>query len=233
MENLDIDQVAAYLARDAREVGKMASRGHLPGRRVNGEWRFARAEIQRWIENRLHECTEAELEALEAAHDAGEHPEPLLAGLLTPATVEVPILATTRSSLMRELVRLAGQSWQVYDADAVREAIEQRETQGSTALAGGVAVPHPHRPLPNSVLGDSVVAFARTHRGIPFGGPGDGLTDLFFLVLSSDAATHLRVLARLGRLMLRDGLIDSLRAAESGDEAHELLIAAEQELLVS
>ena len=49
MENFDIDQVAAYLARDAREVGKMASRGHLPGRRVNGEWRFARAEIQRWI----------------------------------------------------------------------------------------------------------------------------------------------------------------------------------------
>jgi nitrogen PTS system EIIA component len=232
MENLDIDQVAAYLSRDAREVGKMASRGNLPGRRVNGEWRFARAEIQRWIENRLHECTEAELEALESAN-AGEHPEPLLAGLLTPATVEVPILATTRASLMRELVRLAERSWQVYDAEAVREAIEQRETQGSTALAGGVAVPHPHRPLPSSVLGDSVVAFARTSRGIPFGGPGDGLTDLFFLVLSSDAATHLRILARLGRLMLRDGLIDALRAAETADEAHELLIAAEQELLVS
>jgi PTS system nitrogen regulatory IIA component len=143
------------------------------------------------------------------------------------------MLATTRASLMRELVRLAGQSWQVYDPEAVREAIEQRETQGSTALAGGVAVPHPHRPLPNSVLGDSVVAFARTARGIPFGGPGDGLTDLFFLVLSSDAATHLRVLARLGRLMLRDGLIDALRAAETGDEAHELLVTAEQELLVS
>ena len=232
MENLDLDQAAAYLARDAREVDKMASRGHLPGRRVNGEWRFARAEVQRWIENRLHECTEAELEALENAN-AGEHPEPLLAGLLTPATVEVPILATTRASLMRELVRLAGQSWQVYDPEAVREAIEQRETQGSTALAGGVAVPHPHRPLPNSVLGDSVVAFARTARGIPFGGPGDGLTDLFFLVLSSDAATHLRVLARLGRLMLRDGLIDALRAAQTGDEAHELLVTAEQELLVS
>ena len=232
MENLDIDQVAAYLARDAREVGKMASRGHLPGRRVNGEWRFARAEIQRWIENRLHECTEEELEALESAN-VGEHPEPLLAGLMTPATVEVPILATTRSSLIRELVRLSGQSWHVYDTDAVREAIEQRETQGSTALAGGVAVPHPHRPLPSSVLGDSVVAFARTHRGIPFGGPGDGLTDLFFLVLSTDAPTHLRILARLGRLMLRDGLIDALRTAENSDEALDLLVTAEQELLVN
>ena len=46
METLDIEQVAAYLSRDVREVGKLASRGVLPGRRVNGEWRFARAEIR-------------------------------------------------------------------------------------------------------------------------------------------------------------------------------------------
>ena len=39
---MDVDQLAAYLRRDAREVGKLASRGRLPGHRVGGEWRFAR-----------------------------------------------------------------------------------------------------------------------------------------------------------------------------------------------
>ena len=64
METLDIEQVAAYLSRDVREVGKLANRGVLPGRRVNGEWRFARAEINHWLEGRLHEYSEQELSAL-------------------------------------------------------------------------------------------------------------------------------------------------------------------------
>ena len=38
---MDVDQLAAYLRRDVREVGKLASRGRLPGHKVGGEWRFA------------------------------------------------------------------------------------------------------------------------------------------------------------------------------------------------
>ena len=39
---MDVEQLAAYLRRDAREVGKLANRGRLPGHKVGGEWRFAR-----------------------------------------------------------------------------------------------------------------------------------------------------------------------------------------------
>src|SRR3954447_3841109 len=103
METLDIEQVAAYLSRDVREVGKLASRGVLPGRRVNGEWRFARAEIKYWLETRLHEYSERQLHAVEPAH-AGGVGEPLLASLLSEAPTAVPLVASTRSSVLRELV---------------------------------------------------------------------------------------------------------------------------------
>ena len=66
METLDIEQTAAYLSRDVREVGKLrVSRGHIPGRKVNGEWRFIRSEVSYWIESRLHEYDEPGLRALE------------------------------------------------------------------------------------------------------------------------------------------------------------------------
>src|SRR5580700_2898146 len=110
METLDINQLAAYLSRDAREVGKLASRGMLPGRKVGGEWRFARAEINHWLESRLHEYTEAELEALESAHTEGVE-EPLLANLLSEERVAVPLPASTRSSVLRELVKVAESGW--------------------------------------------------------------------------------------------------------------------------
>jgi PTS system nitrogen regulatory IIA component len=227
---MDIEQLAGYLSRDVREVGKLASRGVLPGRKVNGEWRFARAEINHWLETRLHECSADELRAIESAH-IGEVEEPLLGSLLRESTVAVPLPASTRSSVLRELVKLAEESWVVYDGDAILAAITQREEMGSTALAGGVAIPHPHRPQGDAVLGESVVAFGRTGRGIGFGGPRGGLTDLFFLVACTDDRTHLRVLARIARLLLREGFIDRLRSAETGPEAYEIILAEERALL--
>jgi PTS system nitrogen regulatory IIA component len=230
MEIMDIEQVAAYLSRDAREVGKLASRGVLPGRKVAGEWRFARAEINHWLESQLHEYTSDELEALESAH-SGEVDEPLLANLLSEERIAVPLPATTRSSVLRELVKTAESAWFVYDADAIHQAIREREEMGSTAMPSGVAIPHPHRPLGDAVLGESLVVFGKTQRGIPFGGPRGSLTDLFFLVCCTDNRTHLRVMARLSRLMLREGMVQQLRSTESAVEAYELLTTAESELL--
>ena len=82
----------------------------------------------------------------------------------------VPLAAATKASVLKELVSLAEQSWQVYDPDALLAAIKQREELGTTALSSGVAIPHPRRPSP-TVLGESVIAYGRTSTGIPFGAP--------------------------------------------------------------
>jgi PTS system nitrogen regulatory IIA component len=226
---MDMEQLAAYLQRDVREVGKLASRGQLPGHKVGGEWRFARAEINHWIETQLPAYTEKQLANLESAAGRGDG-EPLLASLLSEASIAVPLGASTRSSVLRELVNLAEQTWQVYDPTAVHDAIRQREEMASTALPNGVAIPHPRRPLP-AALGESVIAYGRTASGIPFGAPQGGLTDIFFLSCCRDDRTHLRVLARLTRLFLRPDFLDDLRAAETPAETWEKITAAERELL--
>jgi PTS system nitrogen regulatory IIA component len=75
------------------------------------------------------------------------------------------------------------------------------------------------------------MAFGRTASPLPFGAERGGLTDVFFLVLCRDDRTHLRVLARLTRLLLRPGFLDELRAAETPGEAWETINAAELALL--
>jgi PTS system nitrogen regulatory IIA component len=84
-----------------------------------------------------------------------------------------------------------------------------------------------------AALGESVLAYARTASGIPFGADRGGLTDIFFLVCCRDDRTHLRVLARLTRLLLRPGFLDELRAAETPAESWERIATAEQQLLAS
>ena len=229
-EMMDLEQLANYLQRDVREVGKLASRGHLPGQKVAGKWRFARAEINHWLETQLPEYTEQELSALERGRAQGSDQEVFISTLLGEANLAVPLLASTRVSVLRELVKTAQQSWQVYDPDAIFEAIRQREDMASTALESGVAIPHPRRPLP-SALGDAVMAYGRTASGIVFGEPRGALTDIFFLICCRDDRTHLQVLARLSRLLLRPGFIADLRSAETPAATRELIVAAEEDLL--
>lgn len=227
-DSMTLEELASYLQRDLREVTKLASRGRLPGQKVGGKWRFAKAEINHWIETELPNYTEKQLTDLEEGHGPAE-PGSLISTLLSEAAIAVPLPASTRASVLQELVNLAEQTWQVYDPAAILEAIRQREEMGTTALETGVAIPHPRRPLP-AALGESVMAYGRTASGIPFGAPHGGLTDIFFLVCCRDDQTHLRVLARLTRLLMRPEFLDELRTAETPAATWELIAAAEREL---
>src|SRR4051812_20244432 len=105
---MDLDQLASYLQRDAREVSKMANRGHLPGHKGSGQWRFHPAEINHWIETQMHAYTEQELAKLESGPGrGGDEQEVLISALLSETTMAVPLMANTKSSVLKELVVLA------------------------------------------------------------------------------------------------------------------------------
>ena len=53
------------------------------------------------------------------------------------------------------------------------------------------------------------------------------MSDLFFLVLCRDERTHLRVLARLGRMIQLDDFLEELRGTEEPNRVFELICAAD------
>src|SRR5262245_28273777 len=132
-ETMTLEQLATYLKRDLREVSKLASRGHLPGQKVAGQWRFSSVEINHWLETQMHGYTEQQLTPVESGPGRGGDEEPLIAELLSVETIAVPLPATTRASVLQELVKLAGHSWKVYDQPAILAAVKYREDQASTA----------------------------------------------------------------------------------------------------
>ena len=56
------------------------------------------------------------------------------------------------------------------------------------------------------------------------------LTDTFFLIASADEAIHLRVLAKLSRLVQRDELMTSIREANDAQQIWALIRDCENEL---
>lgn len=234
-DSFGIAELARYLQRDARDIEKLASQGRLPARRVAGDWRFNRTEVNDWLEQSFPDLSDRQLQNVEAGVQGKfadncrlEH---LVSELLCPATIAVPLAGRTVPGVLQELIEVANGAWQVYQPEKVLAAVRAREELCSTALPGGVAIPHPRQPMPDAV-GESLIAFGRTSSGIPFGGGGTQLTDLFFLVLCRDDRTHLQVLARLARMMQREGFLDRLREAENSNDALEVILDTEAQVIL-
>jgi PTS system nitrogen regulatory IIA component len=227
---LNLAQLATYLRRDARELERLADRGKIPGRKVRGQWLFHQREIDDWLDRSIGELSPLHLAGIESGVGSAGFREPWISSLLSEALVAFPLVARTRSASLRSLVGLAARAGRVDDPAALLAAVWEREKAGSTALETGVAVPHPRWPLPLAVR-TPLVVFGRTGNGIPFGAPGGGLTNVFFLFCGTDPALHLQLLARLVRLLRWPGVRDALRVAESSTGILDVIASAERLLL--
>ena len=231
MDDLDLPRLAEYLHLTPDQVRKMADRGRVPGRKVGGEWRFSEAEIHHWLEDRIGVSEGDELEKVRQVIDraVGASPVPrALAKLCTPETITIPLNARTRGSVIRSMCELAATTGMLWDPAAMAEAVQVREQLHPTALDCGVALLHPRRPQ-TSILADSVIALGVCPAALPFSDGGQ-LTDIFFLICSYDDASHLRILARLSRLIADAEFLERLRSSESAQQAWGFLQEAEQQL---
>ncbi len=228
MEDLDVPKLAEYLHLTPEQVKKMAVRGRLPGRRVGGQWRFSEAEIHHWLEEQIGVSDADELVKVQKVLNRvpSQHSERPIRELCSIETTSIPLNARTRGSVIRSMCDLAAQSGLMWDAPAMAEAVKAREKMHPTALDCGVALLHPRRPQ-TSILADSVVALAVCPSAMPFSDTGH-LTDIFFLICSYDDASHLRILAKLSRMVADGQLLTNLRASESASEAHQFICQAEE-----
>jgi PTS system nitrogen regulatory IIA component len=232
-DDYGIESLAAYLHLDPAQVLKLAERGKLPGRKVAGQWRFAPGVVHHWLEERIGLSSDEELELMEGVlrRAAGESaPDNIsIAAMLPEQAIAVPLAARTRGSVITSLVEVAAGTGWLWDAPKMAEAVRAREDMLPTALENGVALLHPRRPLA-SILERPFLALGRTSRPLPFGAPRGALTDLYFLVCSTDDAGHLRVLARLSRLIGDETLLEALRHAPDAAAAHQVVAEHEAKL---
>jgi PTS system nitrogen regulatory IIA component len=230
--DFDLSGLARYLHLTPQQVSRLADRGQLPGRKVAGQWRFSKADIHHWFERRIGLSDGVELVQVEGVLQQSGPVEPeqeiQIAELLPLESIAIPLPARTRSSVLDSMVELAARPGWLWDPAAMAEAVRSREEMHTTALENGVALLHPRRPMPK-ILAQACLALGRTTTGIPFGADAP-LTDVFFLICSLDDRSHLRVLARLSRVLAAPGFLGLLREAPDAGAARQLIVETEGKL---
>jgi PTS system fructose-specific IIC component len=119
-------------------------------------------------------------------------------------------LGTDKHDVIRALARIVDDAGRATDADQLAEDALAREATAATGLNGGIAIPH----CRSAGVETPTLAFARLSPGVEFGAK-DGPADLAFLIAAPAGgdASHLKLLAKLARALVKKEFTDSLRAA--------------------
>lgn len=133
-----------------------------------------------------------------------------LTDFLEPELILVDLEADAVEDAIGAMVDCLARASLIDDPDAVRDAVLERESSHTTALGNGVALPH----ATIAGLEEARVVVAIAPAGVPFGPVrGDGEHEkLFFLLLSplEEAGTHIKLLARIVRLVRHPTFVDAL-----------------------
>ena len=132
-------------------------------------------------------------------------------------------LGAEKNDVIRALAGIVGDAGRAHDRSQLAEDAITREGTAPTGLPGGIAIPH----CRTTGVSEPTLAFARLAPRVEFGAK-DGPADLAFLIAAPAGgdATHLQLLTKLARSLVKRDFVDSLRDASTPQEVVDLVMVA-------
>jgi PTS system nitrogen regulatory IIA component len=132
------------------------------------------------------------------------------------AVLALPALeARDAAGVLSTLAEAAAREVGGEPAEVLARRFGERESLGSTAIGGGVALPH----CRSAGLDRPLLLLARSAAGVPFGAADGSLVHLFVAVVTpaGSPAEHLRALAHLSRRLRERERVAGLLAAPDAE----------------
>ena len=146
--------------------------------------------------------------------------------VLRKQSITVDLKATDKKGVLEELVASVAAFSNAVPEEMVRVLLD-RERLGSTGIGNGIGIPHGKlKGLEKLVLG-----FGISRKGVDFESMDNRPTYLFFLLITPEDSTgpHLKLLARISRILKSVPFREKLMNAADQDEIFELIREADDE----
>lgn len=150
-----------------------------------------------------------------------------ISDLLSEDVVKADLEAESRDEVFEELIGCLVDNGDLESDDAALKALHDREEILSTGIGEGLAIPHAKM----DDIDEFLAAFARIPDGVDFKSLDGKPAHLIFLLLSpkGEAGRHVRVLARVSRILKNANFRERLLDAESPDKILDLIAEADEE----
>jgi mannitol/fructose-specific phosphotransferase system IIA component (Ntr-type) len=148
-----------------------------------------------------------------------------LSTILTPERIRVPLRSNDKTGVITELVDVLSEMDCLSDRDGVLQAVLKRESERSTGIGYGLAIPHGK----SDGCGHLCMAAGKPAEPIDFQSV-DGRPVQFVVLLVSppdQTGAHIQALAKISRLMNIEAFRARIDQVQSADDLHAAIAEAE------
>ena len=147
--------------------------------------------------------------------------------LLRPEAIELGAAAADKEAAIDELIALHGKIGDLNDPAGFKEAILKRESESTTAIGEGIAVPH----AKTNTVKEPGLAAMTVPDGVDYDAPDGMPSNLFFMIAVPEGAgdAHLEILSHLMMMLMDPDFSNALRNAESPESFLDIITKQEAE----
>ena len=140
--------------------------------------------------------------------------------VLPKETIITDMKSKAKNEVIEELVVSISKITGINSAELIKVLLE-RERLGSTGIGGGIGIPH--GKLKN--LKSLIMGFGLSRKGVDFESIDSRPTHLFFILLTPENSTglHLKLLARISRLLKNESFKSKLMKATDSDQVYSII----------
>ena len=147
--------------------------------------------------------------------------------LLTKDTIAMDLSASDKNGVIDELVNQLDKAGKLSDVASFKEAIHNRESQSTTGIGEGIAIPH----AKVAAVKSPAIAFGKSKEGVDYQSLDMQPAHLFFMIAAPEggAQTHLDALAKLSGILMDENVRERLIHAESPEKVLQIIDEADDE----
>lgn len=146
----------------------------------------------------------------------------MLKDIITLDCIDINLKGTTKSQIIDEMIDILYKAGKLNDREEYKKEILKRESQGSTGMEEGIAIPH----AKTNAVKTSTVAIGISKKGVDYESLDGEPSHIFFMIAASDtsANSHIEILSKITTLLLEDEIREGILHANSKEELLNILI---------
>lgn len=146
----------------------------------------------------------------------------MLKDIITLDCIDIDLKGNTKSEIIDEMIDILYKAGKLNDREEYKKEILKRESQSSTGMEEGIAIPH----AKTDAVKTSTVAIGISKKGVDYESLDGEPSRLFFMIAAADSSSdsHIEILSKLTTLLLEDEIREGILNAKSKEELLNILI---------